>query len=315
MYAVPDEFRNRPFRRSEALESGITRGVLSGPQFRRLYDAVYCHRSLEPSFGDRLAAARLALPDEALTTGITRIQELGIDYGPRTPLHFVVQGDHHLALPDVFLHRTVKLPPNDDGAATAEAAYVAYCAAARLIDAIKVGCEMRRLGLLDLGLLDRIIEEEPWRRGVAETSYVLPHLSDRCRSLPEAELLAYVVLAGLPVPQVNRTIELAPGIEVTPDQWFDTCEVAIEYEGRQHQEERGQYNADIDRYRAYRRHGVAYELITQERLRTPRTAVRTVHAALVQRGYDGPAPDFGGTWEALFQPISRLVRPRIPRQR
>lgn len=315
MFSVPDDFRTRPFTRAEALRGGITRGVLQGPQFRRLYDGVYCHVDHEPSFADRLAAARLALPESARTTGITRIQELGIDYGPRFPLHFVVEGDLHLAIDGVFLHRTVKSPPQDDSGVTAAAAYVAYCAEARTIDAIKVGCELLRLGLLDLHALDQILREEKWRRGVPETTYVLRYLTDRCRSMPEAELLAYVVASRLASPQVNEQVEIAPGVRVTPDLWFASWRAAAEYEGSQHQEDRAQYNADIDRYAAYRRHDVAYELVTKERLRTPKSAMRALHALLVSRGYEGPPPEFGAEWDALFMRLSDVVRPRTPRQR
>ncbi len=49
----------------------------------------------------------VALPDSARTTGITRLQEVGLDYGPPSPLHFVVAGDHHRAMPGIFLHRTM----------------------------------------------------------------------------------------------------------------------------------------------------------------------------------------------------------------
>ncbi len=315
MFTVPEEFCHRPFLRAEALAAGITRSVLQGPQFRRVHESVYCHTAHVPSFDDRLTAARLALPPGALTTGITRLQELGVDFGPRAPLHFVVEGDLHLAIDGIFLHRTVKLPPGDGEGVTAEATLLAYCAEARMIDAIKVGCELLRLGRLDLHLLDQLLSEEKWRRGAPETTYVLPFLHARCRSLPEAELLTYVVCAGLPVPEVNEPLELAPGVHVTPDLWWVLFVLAVEYEGSQHQEDRDQYNADIDRYAAYRRHQVAYELITKERMRSPKATVRIVHAALVARGYDGPPPDFGARWAALFQPLRQLVEPRTSRQR
>lgn len=249
------------------------------------------------------------------TTGITRIQELGIDYGPRFPLHFVIEGDLHLAINGVFLHRTVKSPPQDDDGVTAAAAYVAYCAGARTIDAIKVGCEMLRLRLLSLHDLEQLLGEEKWRRGVPETTYVLPYLTDRCRSMTEAELLAYVVAARLTVPEVNVEVEIAPGVRVTPDLWFGPLRAAVEYEGSHHQDDRAQYNADIDRYAAYRRHRVAYELVTKERLRTPKTTIRTIHAMMVDCGYDGPPPEFGPEWDALFQPLADVVRNRRTRKR
>ena len=314
MYAVPDDFLHRPFTRAEALASGITRGVLQGRQFLRVYDGVYCHRGHEPSFADRIAAARLALPDGALTTGVTRLQELGIDVGPRSPLHFVVEGDHHLAIDGIFLHRTVKIPPHVGCGVSIEAAFVAFCAESRLLDAITVGSILVNKEMLDLDRLEEILREEKWRNGVPETAYALPHVEGRCRSIPEAKLFSYVVFAGLPVPEVNRPMTVG-GIELTPDLWFEHCRLVVEYEGSQHQEERAQYNADIDRYALYRRNDVPYELVTKERMRSPRATVRLVHSALLAEGYAGPPPDFGETWGLLFRPLSELVRRRVPRRR
>lgn len=315
MFTVPEEFLHRPFSRAEALDKGITRGVLQGRHFRRLHDAVWCHVDHELTFTDQLLAARLALPAGARTTGVTRLQELGVDVGARSPLHFVVAGDLHLSVEGVFLHRTVKMPPHDEDGVSIEAAYVAFCADARLIDGIKLGSYLLNRRMLNGSLLEELLAEEKWRRGVAETTYVIPWLDARCRSMPEAELLAYVVASGLPAPEVNYKVEIAPGVEVTPDLWFERETSAVEYEGSQHQEDRAQYNADIDRYAAYRKHTVAYELVTKERMRTPKTTVRRIHAMLVDRGYDGPLPQFGPVWDSLFRPLRELVRPRVPKQR
>lgn len=262
------------------------------------------------TWADRVEAARLALPESARTTGITRIQQLGVDYGPRDTVHFVVQGDLHLELEGVFLHRTVAMPPHDEAGVTMEAAFVAYCAEARLLDAIKVGSVLLNRQQLSPDLLEKLLTEQPWRRGCAEARWVLPHLDERCRSLAEAELLAFVLFASLPEPEVNKTIDLGSEDILTPDLWFEDYELAVEYEGSQHQEDRGQYNADIDRYKIYRRTDTAYEQITKERMRSPKSTVRQIHRALVDLGYDGPPPDFGELWMLLFAPLADVVRPR-----
>jgi hypothetical protein len=256
MYVVPTEFRHGPFTRAEALRAGITPRVLEGSQFVRLHHEIYRHRSHPQCFEDDLRAARLALPDGARTTGITRIQELGLDAGPRAPLHFVLEGDHHLTLSGVFLHRTVSMPPEDGVGVSAEAAFVAYCAEARTIDAIRVGS------------------------------------------------------AGLPEPAVNAPILLEDGHEVTPDLWFEDRRCVVEYEGGQHQEDRAQYTGDIDRYAAYRREGIGYELVTRELMRNPRSTVRRIHRLLVEGGYDGPGPSYGELWVTLFRRLTDVVRPR-----
>ena len=239
MFSIPDSLRHGPFARSTALNAGIPARVLEGTQFVRIHQGVYRHRDHEMTWDDGVEAARLALPEAARTTGITRIQQLGLEHGPKEPLHFVAQGDLHL-----------------------------------------------------VHLLEQLLTEQPWRRGCVEARWVLPYLDGRCRSLPEAELLAFVVFAGLPAPEVNRTNDLGSDDILTPDLWFEDYGLAVEYEGSQHQEERGQYVADLDRYKLYRRNRIEYEQITKERMRSPKATVRQIHRALVDRGYDGP-PDPG----------------------
>jgi hypothetical protein len=308
MKRVPQHLCTGPIPRDQALEMGVTRDVLEGVQFRRLHQGVYVHRDHPMTWSDHVEAARLALPPSARTTGATRLRQLGLKVGPPFPLHFVVAGDLHLTLDGVFLHRTVKMPPHDEDGVSAEAAFIAFCAEARLIDAIKAGSVLLNKTAMDRRLLERMLAEEPWRRGAAEASYVLPFLEGDCRSLPESELFAYVLFAELPVPAVNQVIELSDGAAVTPDLWFAGHGLAVEYEGEHHQDDRAQYNADIDRYAAYRRSGVPYEQVTKERLRSPKATVRLVHRALVDRGYEGPPPDFDGAWPTLFMALRELVR-------
>jgi hypothetical protein len=137
----------------------VSRDVLEGVQFRRLHEAVYVHRDHGMTWADHVEAARLALPAGARTTGATRLRQLGLDVGSTFPLHFVVEGDHHLVLDGVFLHRTVKMPPCDDVGTTVEAAFVAFCAEARLIDAIGLGSYLLHKQWLDLDLVDQILCE------------------------------------------------------------------------------------------------------------------------------------------------------------
>jgi hypothetical protein len=316
MFAVPAELRSRPFTRAEALAAGITPRVLEGVQFVRLHHEVYRHRDHRPCFDDEVRAARLALPEGARTTGITRIQELGLDTGPRAPLHFVVEGDHHVALPGVFLHRTSLMPPEDGVGVRAEAAFVAYCAEGRTVDAIKVGSVLLYREIMDMAALLKLVRGQPWRHGCAQARSLTEHLDARCRSLPEAELLALVRFAGMPEPEVNAPVVLPDGSGVTPDFWYAAWRRAVEYEGSQHQEDRAQYTADIDRYAAFRRAGIDYELITKEVLRAPRVTIGRIHRLLVAAGYDGSEPHFGELWRTLFRPLSDVVGPpQLPRPR
>jgi hypothetical protein len=308
MHIVPDEFRARPFHRGEGLAAGITRSVLQGPQFVRIHESVYRHRDHEMSFDDDVEAARLAMPGSARTTSLTRIRQAGLAYGDRSLLHFVVQGDHHLAVPGIFLHRTVLMPPCDDVGVTVTAAFVAYCSEGRVLDVIKVGSILMHRDQLDLAELEAMFREQRWRRGCREAEWVLPYLDGRCRSLPEAELFALIMWSGLPLPEINEPLDIGGGEVLTPDFWWSPWQRIAEYEGSQHQEDREQYVTDIDRYAAFRRLGAGYVQITKETMRTPRIAIGRIFSALVEGGYDGPVPTFGEQWRMLFRPLSDVVR-------
>ena len=149
------------------------------------------------SDSDWVRAARLALPEEAHLTGISLIQELGLDYGPRKPIHFVVAGDLHLAFEGVFLHRTKALAPLEEGDVCVEAAFMSYCVRCRVIDAIKVGDWLLHNQHMDLGRLEALATAHPWRDGAYEALWVFEHLDPDSWSLMESETRAVLVFAGL----------------------------------------------------------------------------------------------------------------------
>ena len=307
MRPIPTELTSGPFTRALAESLGVTSRMLDGSRFVRIHPRVWRHRDHVLTDVGLIEAASLALPVSARLTGITRIQQLGLDFGPRSPLHFVVEGDLHLTLAGIFLHRTVVLPPLEDDQISPAAAYLAYCVRARTIDAIKVGSWLLGERLTTEELIHDLATGQRWRDGAAEALSSLDHLSSRTASLKESELLALVTFAGLPTPEVN--VCPIPGADVTVigDLVYGRWGVVVEYEGRQHQVDRRRYVRDIRRYSWMREHGLEYVQVTQELLSSPRRTVGAVHRALVARGYDGPPPSFGERWRSLFARLSRQV--------
>jgi hypothetical protein len=306
MRSIPHELRSGPFHRRRALDLGISVRMLDGSRFVRVFPRVYRHRDHAMTFDDWLAAARLALPAQAHPTGVTRMRMLGLHVGPELPLHFVVQGELHLAFDGVFLHRTVLMPPLDDAGVSPAAAYLAYCARATTIDAIAVGDWLVHRRHVDGDELRALVAAQPWRDGAAEAAWVLDHLVGDARSLPESRARAMVRFAGLPTPEPNAPISLGE-VVVHGDLWFPAYRCVGEYEGEQHQLDRGQYVSDIHRYALYQRHDVHLVQLTKETLGHPRALVRRVHDALVLRGYAGPPPEFGPAWDGLFARLSHVV--------
>lgn len=301
---IPPVLLAGPFTAAYARSVGVSEKVLRGKRFRRLFPRVWVHVDHAMTDRDWIAAATMAMPRRAQLSHLTRIQALGLDLGPAKPLRFTVAGDLHLDIDDIFLHRTEVLPPLDDVGVTPAAAFIQYCADARMIDAIKVGdwlLHHRHMTVLEVAELAR---RDHWRPGARQVRRVLPHLDAGSRSLKESESRAVLVFAGLPRPEANKDVRNARGeILGYGDLVYLVWKLLVEYEGRQHLNDLNQWNSDIDRYRDFRDEGWRYVQVTNEKLETPKKLVAEVYGQLVRGGYDGPAPVFGDRWSALFAPI------------
>lgn len=301
---VPLQLRGRPFTAEEARAAGLSEKVLRGARFRRLFPRVWVCADHPMTRLDWIVAASLSVPARAQLSHVTRIQALGLDLGTERPFHFTVAGDLHIALDDVFVHRTEVLPPLDDGGVTPAVAFMQLCATARLIDAIKIGdwlLHERHMTLIEVGELAR---RDDWRPGARQVRRVLPHLDAGSRSVRESETRALVVFCGLPLPEVNADLVVNGRWLGCVDLLFRLWLLVLEYEGRQHAESPLQFGKDITRYAGFREQSVAYLQVTHEMLTRPRQLVQRIHAMLVHRGYDGPAPSFGPRWASLFAPIA-----------
>ena len=241
---IPRPFLLGPFTAASARASGVSEKVLRGKRFRRLFPRVWVHVDHSMTELDWIAAATLAMPARAQLSHITRIQALGLDFGPTKPLRFTVAGDLHLALDDIFLHRTEVLPPLDDVGVTPAAAFIQYCADARMIDAIKVGDWLmhgRHMTVLEVAELAR---RDHWRPGARQVRRVLPHLEAGSRSLKESESRAMLVFSGLPKPEVNMGMRNAHGeLLGYGDLVYLLWKLLVEYEGRQHLTDVSQWNS------------------------------------------------------------------------
>jgi hypothetical protein len=310
MRRMSDEWRPGPFTRAQGKANGVTSRMLQGPRFERVHPRVWKPTDHVMTEDDWLVAAQLALPAGIHLTGITRLQALGLDYGPRRPLRFVVDRDVHRVVDGVFLHRTKKLPPLDDVGVCVEAAYISYCSLCRVIDAIKVGDWLLNRAHMDVRRLEALAVAEPWRDGAQEAMWILPHLDPSSRSLKESEVRGILEFAGLPRPECNVELGLAEDVRVIGDLVYRKWRTMVKYEGGQHQDDRDQYSTDIDRYELFREHEVSYVQVTKERLGKPRELVLKIDRTLRRNGYDGPAPLFGERWRQLFGSLYSAVGPR-----
>ena len=78
---IPPELLAGPFIRERAAALGGSSRMLQGSRFTRLHHRVWRHGEHGMTEEDWVTAARIALPADAHLTGITRLQQLGLDVG------------------------------------------------------------------------------------------------------------------------------------------------------------------------------------------------------------------------------------------
>lgn len=304
---VPDALRNGPFTRADARRAGLTDRQLQSRCWRRVFPGVWVWNEYPMSGPAWRRAAVLALPSDARLTGITRLQELGLDAGPTRPLRFVVARDHHASIDGIVLHRTDRMPPVDDVGVTPSAAFLAVCAVSTVMFAACVGDWMLHHQHLDLGALRELARRERWRAGAGEALWISRHLDGGSRSLPETAWRLRLEFAGLPRPEANVPIRDSSGAVIAVgDLAYPRWDTLAEYEGGHHQSERKQYLTDLARYADLRALGLSYVQLTRET--TPVAGVVAVHRALRTHGYDGPHPSFGARWRLLGRRLSLVAR-------
>lgn len=292
-----------PFTLAQGREVGLTERMIRGPRFRRLLRGIYVPVEHTMSRQDWHAAATLALPDEAHLSHVSRVQASGLDLGETLPVHFTVTRDHHLDLPAVFLHRTTLPPPTDSIGVTPAIALIGLAATATPLQIIVAADWLLHRDLTSLEEIASALESDPLRPGATEVRRLSPLFHPRAASVPESQARVFWISTGMPTPEVNVPVLSTPHSPIA-DLWLPEWKIAMEYEGLHHFTDPEQMKRDIERYAQMRSHDIAYLQIYRERLRHPRGFVLDGYRLLRDRGYTGPAPDFGARWRSLFAPAS-----------
>ncbi|WP_229054971.1 hypothetical protein [Aeromicrobium sp. Leaf350] len=304
---LPAHLAHRAFHRREAIEAGLTDRMLDHPRFVRMHPCVFRLASTTLDRTGLLAAACLALPQDAVVSHTTRLEIAGVHAGERL-LHFTIGRELHLTYDGVMLHRTVKLPPTDASGVTIPAAWVQSASILPPIRAVAVADRLLASGLATREAIEAVAARDPWRPGAELVEHLMPWIDPAAASIPESQTRTIIRAACLEAPEVNARIMDGPDLLAIGDLVFRRWRLIVEYEGRQHAMDPQQFAWDIERYRRLREAGWNYLRITARDLANPRRLVRLVHRALVAQGYDGPPPEFGVVWEWLF----RAPRLRVP---
>lgn len=293
-----------PFTAAEAAAARIGRGTLSGPRVRRLFTGVYVAAETVPDHDLWVRAARHVLPPDTVAAGRTALRLLGIEVGPEFPLHFMTTHPRQVRQPRLTVSRTTRLPEHDGRTLGAEAAFLTAAAYLPLLDLVIAGDWSVRLKQTTPDRL-RARAARYRGRGALLARRAAGLVRFRVDSPQETGLRLCLVLAGLPEPETNITLGNDGGPIGSPDLVLRALKVLLEYEGDQHRVNRTQWNIDISRAEEFQAERYAVVRVTALHLRHPRQLLRRIHSTLVERGYDGPEPQFTQEWVQLFEPGAR----------
>ncbi len=296
---LPPELAARPFTMTQARAAGLTPRALQGRAVRRLLRGVYVAADLEPSLALEVAAARLVLPAGCHPSGVTALQLLGIDLGPRRPLRFVGPVDRKVVRAGLLLSRVAD-PVCHAGPGSAAAAFCSAALTLDLVDLVAAGDQLVRRRLTSPGRLVAAAAALTGR-GSVRARRAAALVCRRVDSVRETRLRLALRLAGLPAPEVNLPLGSEHWFIGTPDLTYQAYKVIGEYEGDQHRTDRRQWEHDIGRYEEFTAEGWTVIRVTSQRMRRPRAVVGRFHEALVAGGYRGPGPVFTAEWSRLFE--------------
>jgi hypothetical protein len=307
---IPAELCRRPFRRGEAEAFGLSRRVLQGHRFVRLFDDVYAVAELAEDLLVRAKAVQLANPDAALSHD-SAAAHYGLPLPSRVGSHVTVPrgrlrsitparacGEqthvHETLRPETWTHDAwlVTVPPRT---------FTDLGQTLGLLDLVAVGDAFVRQ---DLATPDVLVNaaQSARRPGVRLARRAAGLVRPRVDSATETRLRLLVVLAGLPEPETGLDVYDRYGAWIArPDLSYPKLRIAIEYDGRHHAESDRQWNKDIGRREHYDRAGWRLIVVTAKHLyRQPGPTVMRILDALHERDHSQAPAMPSAAWQAYF---------------
>ena len=245
----------RPFTRAEALQAGIEPQALRTTAYRRLLPNVYVDAAVPLTPGLRAVAPLAVAHPVAWASHASAGRVYGVPLPPLPGEHISVLdksqrlrragvtshvAPHGSRITRVHGHRVS--PPTQ--------LFVELAGQLSLVDIVVAGDWLVRQGMVTCaGLVEYCAQSR--LPGAKHARTAAAYVRDRVDSPMESRLRMLIVLAGLPEPEVNRTVTDVRG---QPVRRYDLCwpnvRVIVEYDGRHHVEREAQWEADLDRREA-----------------------------------------------------------------
>jgi hypothetical protein len=170
-----------------------------------------------------------------------------------------------------------------------------------LVDLVVVGDNLVRRRRCNPEALRAFCARTPMP-GAVQARRAASYVRDLVDSPMETWLRMLIVLAGLPEPEVNRTIRDLAGQPIRRyDLSWPSVRVVVEYDGRHHVEREQQWEDDLDRREAIDDDGWRLLVVTSRGIyREPERTVRRIFALLSRRGLVGLPRRPSEAWRPHF---------------
>ena len=303
----------RPFTRGDAIAAGIDPRLLRGKRFRRIFKGVYISADVPFSPLHRVEAAVALHPPGAFAShaSAARFYDVPVPHHADEHVSVFAETDRrrragvrcHVAPRSSAVGRLrgvrVSMPTQ---------MFIELASMLSLVDLVIVGDALVRKRLAtpnDLVATCRASSAAHASSALKAAQFVRAGVD----SPMETRLRMLLVLAGLPEPVVDFRVRDAAGSVIRRfDLSYPTWKLIVEYDGRHHAEDPGQYESDIYRREELETWKWRVIVITAKGIfRRPEETLRRVRAALDDRGATGLPTYFDDAWRAHFpvqQPVS-----------
>lgn len=230
-----------PFRGSRAIAGGlVTRGVLRGPQFRRLFPDVYAPAHLEVDLALLARAAYLLVEGRGVVAGYAAAELLGASCAPPgAPAELLMfAGRQRRSGPNLVVHRDLlgrgEIERHGDVLVT-HAVRVAYDLSRWAPDLTEkvVAVDTLAHRRFPIAAVRALARRHLGAHHTRELARVLELADPRSGSPMESRIRMTLLFAGLPTPVLQHPVTIE-GRRYELDLAYPDLKIAIEYDGIEH---------------------------------------------------------------------------------
>lgn len=296
---------SRPFTRADAIEAGIEPRLLRGSGFRRLFHGVYVEAARPSTPALRVEAALVLFCHTAFASHVSaaRVYGLPVPAIPDEHVSVIRTRDRRRTAgvqPHVHPRPDVRVVGKVRVSAPAQM-FVELATLLSLVDLVVVGDSLVRRRLISPETL-RSACAASRDAGASPARLAAAYVREDVDSPMETRLRMLLVLAGLPEPEVNRTLRAVDGVPVRRyDLSWRAARAIVEYDGRHHIEREDTWESDLERREAIDDDGWRILVVTGRGIyREPERTVQRVWRLLSARGLPGVPARPDDAWRPHF---------------